>query len=81
MPPTGSSSCLSHSEFPNDKGNQATCTISPAPWLCLELAFVTPQSWVMAGISLHLRAEEREFGEGKGIWPYWPATQTPTGPV
>lgn len=44
----------------------------------LDLALSTPQSWTMAGISLHLRAEEREFGKGKDIWPYWPAMQTVT---
>lgn len=44
----------------------------------LDLALSTPQSWAMAGISLHLRAEEREFGKGKDIWPYWPAMQTVT---
>lgn len=40
-----------------------------------------PQSWVMAGINLHLRAEQREFGKGKDIWPYCRAMQTVTGLV
>lgn len=35
----------------------------------------------MAGINLHLRAEARESGKGKDIWPYWPAVQTVTGLV
>lgn len=38
--------------------------------VCLDPALVTQQSWVMAGTNLHLRAVERESGEGEDIWPY-----------
>lgn len=41
----------------------------PVPQVRLDPVLVTWQSWVMAGNVVHLKAEERESGEGEDIWP------------
>lgn len=51
----------------------------PVPQVCLDPVLVTWQSWVMAGNTVHLRAEGRESAEGEDILALRPATQTLTG--